>query len=555
MTQALGTFGVYGRPGDDELEVLTLADDYRQSLCTVLHERHKSLVHFRDEHFPGLFSAMAALESIKARIWEVEKRINKHHSDVRDRNAVTVQDEAELTELRERRKHATVVVQTERRPWIELQKEFRRQWKDKADWKNVKSIERRRELYGCLEWDSSTRPVAAYAQLVMSYDLQQRDLSREFQSRGLHSAIRAEIVEASKPKLTRTSPGMRYQYHRKPEPRPWEKLTLQIAGGLSVWDAIAGKNSSLLLSPKYTNHKASGAQTVYEVSQSIASARENKTIRYTVKFHRELPLDAIIQRWTLVVRESGKRYVVPILKNHGLSKQIGNGVLGYDITWRRVEGGLQICHFLGEHVNERLILPDWLLRQRMCVATVQQELDADANQLLASRGCTPQVNERQGVAALESYCAKTPADTEAINKLFDFNHDLKRARKTASRALRCIESIYKTVAHRVCGLHAELVTDPIDLAKLKRYDTRDLLRADPLPSKSREYLHAVAPGKLKALIEGWGLASVEVLPESVETARESDLFTSYVRSLGRKTGAKQGQRNRRSQSAIGTPVE
>ena len=62
----------------------------------------------------------------------------------------------------------------------------------------------------------------------------------------------AEIIEATKPKHSKTSPGMRYQYHRVPDPKPWEKLTLKIPGGLTVRDAIAGKHRSLRLTPLYT---------------------------------------------------------------------------------------------------------------------------------------------------------------------------------------------------------------------------------------------------------------------------------------------------------------
>jgi len=95
----------------------------------------------------------------------------------------------------------------------------------------------------------------------------------------------------------------------------------------------------------------------------------------------------------------------------------------------------------------------------------------------------------------------------------------------------------------------------IDLKRIKRYDTRDLLQEDKMPPASREILFAVAPGKLKEMIESSDLvASDKVIEVHPEDARETDLFTSYIRKLGDATGPKTNLDNRRSQYVMQAQV-
>lgn len=573
MTQALGTFGVYGRPGDDELAVLALADEYRERLCAAYHERHKRLVDLRNTAFPDLFAAMIESESTAAKIWEVEREIKAYHSDVEDRNAVTDEQRLILTALREKRKALQARIKELSRPWYSAQQARLMYWHSLADWKNVKSLSEREKLYAGVSWPKSMdvyerldaeqvasgerkKPldtaglsadvVAALGQLEMECDLAARRLSKEYQDAGLHSAIRAEIVEASAPKTKRDGPGMRYEYGREPDPKPWEKLSLHFPDGLKVEDALAGKCKSLSLTPIYTQHKASRSHTVYEVSQQIGTDRHPRRITYRVKFHRRLEWTS--QRWSLVCRDSGKREVIPIVK-HSLTKPTGDGVFGYDLTWFRCKDGIQVCHFLGTNVNERLILPQWLINRRLAMVE-QKSCDQEANEWLrAARNAAPKTGEKQGLSALEAWCAKSPDDNGAANRLHELLSVQRRAKHAMQRAVRCIEKIYETVAYRVCSQHAQVVHDPIDLSRLKRYDTRDLLREDKIPQKSREYLAAVSPGKLISLLENYGLASVEVLEKDAVVSRKTDLFTSYIAGMAVKTGRKQDRTTHRSQHA------
>lgn len=542
-TQAIGTFGVYGKPSDDEIEVLALADEYRESLVSLLHERHKAMINYRNDRFPELYAAMVRFEAIKAAIWTVEKEIKELHAKVRDKNIVTDDQELRLKELRAERTAANKLYLELRKPWFEMQKDFRDVMKSVEDWKQVKSLPVRKQKYAAIEWPDD---LAEYAEIWIAYDLRQRDLGIEFHKRGLHYTIRGEINAASKPKLSKTGPGMRYEYHRTPREQPWQTITLQIPGGLVVRDAIAGKSKTLRLTPDYSNDKASGRQTVFRVQQQIGTKGGNRTLSYSVKFHRELRLDAVIQRWTLKV-DGNKRKCIPILKQHGLVKPIGDGLLTYDLTWRVCDTGIQVCHFVGTHVNERLIIPTWLMGRRLKIHSTQRRCDEKANELLAYRGATPEAGKRQGFAALESYCATNPNDRLAENLRHDLANRLTRSRKVATKAIRTMEHLYETVVYRVCGLHAAIVNDEIDIAKLKRYDTRDLLRFDPIPKKSREYLQAVAPGKLKALLRGYGLASGEMEDDFQGAARNTDVFTTYVASIAVATGTKTPAANHRSQ--------
>lgn len=542
-TQALGTFGVYGPPSQDEIDVLVLASQYREELVALLHERHRASIDYRNERFPNLWDALVECEHLKALIWQIEREIKEHHSELRDRNAVTKEQEIRLRHLRAELKQANKAMREERQKWFDHEKAFREFFKKLEDWKNVKDYTKRKAIYAAIDWPEE---VADYGRLWIDYDQRQRELGLRYQSLGLHFTIRAEINDASKPKLSKTGPGMRYQYHRTPQPKEWQKITLQIVGGLKVADAIEGKSRVLSMTPVYSNNKASGPQTLYDVSQQIGTKDGDRLLVYRVKFHRPLPDDAIVQRWTLKV-DGEKRYCIPILKNHGLTKQTGQGTIAYDLTWRRCKDGIQVCHFWGDHINEALVIPQWLIERRLAVKTEQAACDSECNALLMTRGDTPQANERQGMAALEVYAAKHHDDPRLANKLADCNRRMKAARKLETKAIRTIETIYEMVAHRVAKLHSHLVADEIDLCELKRYDTRDLLTRDRIPRKSREYLAAVAPGKLSARLKQSGLARGEAADDFQGVTRTTDVFTRYIRSLGVSTGAKEQAKNHRSQ--------
>lgn len=548
MTQAIATFGVYGQPSDDERAVLDLADEYRRELCLLYQQQHNETVDLRDKLYPGLFAAMVESERLYAEIHDLEKAIKAEHSEARDRNAISDEQREHLESLRLARKQAQAEIVSQKKPWLAMLKEFRAVLREAADWKNVKSLAKRRVAYASLAWPAH---LADYAEMWLRIDLDRRELGERYQAAGLHSAIRAEIVEASQPKLGKDKPGIRYRYGHQPNPRPWEKLPLHIPGGLTLADAIAGQSRSLRLTAIYANHPAGGMETVYEVRQQIGTADWPRMIAYRMKLDKEVPLSAQINRWSLVVR-GRKRFVVPTATAMDFSKPIGKGLLTYDLTWTVRKSGVQVCEFVGEHVHERLILPTWLVEKRMAVSAAQTACDNAANEFLEQRGIarSKSPGSLHGVEALADFCGMHPQDNAAANKLYDFQRRLKRAHKDAASAIGCIEKIYETVAKRVCCLHSELAADPLNLAKVKRYDKRDLLREDVLPKPSRELLHAVAPGKLSALLKRYGLASAEVpegFPGTARSKPTTDVFTSWIASIGVKTGTKPAGACHRSQ--------
>jgi len=547
-TKVISTFGVYGRPSDDEIEVLSLADDFRAALCAIYHRRHRATVDYRDRKFPAIWAAMVEHERLYAVIAEIEKRIKASHSDKRDRNYVAPEDEAALREARDARAELGKQLKTLRAEWSAHLKAFGQWWKNAADWKNVKSLEARRAAYAGLEFPEE---FAEWGAIHCELDLAERDLYRAYQARGLHSAIRAEIVESSKPKLKKDGPGMRYFYGRKPEPKPWQKLTLQFVGG-ATWAELVTGTPSLRITPIYTNHPAGGAETVVEITQQIGTADHPRTITYRAKIDRPIDDDNRFQRWTLAVRDNGKRELLPLAADQP-DKPAGNaGAFGYRLRWTVRAEGVEVAKFAGDRINESLILPRWLVAKRMATMDAQAATDNSANDLLESRGISrsKKPGSLHGVEALRKYCVDHPTDSAAGNRLDLFDRQLRRAAKDTASAIRCIEDIYRVTASRVCKLHGAVWHPPIDLAKVKRYDTRDLLREDVLPPESRTILAAVAPGKLRAAIAAWGLASSEVEPELPADARETDVVMGYVRSLGVKTGTKPQQSCRRSQMGV-----
>jgi hypothetical protein len=544
MTQALTTFGVYGRPSEDELDVLELANEYRDQLCSILQKQHEDIVDHRNSNFPLLWKAMQHKETCAAEVYVVDKEIKAHHSEVRDRNAVTVEQRNRLVVAREKLKEAKAELSAARKPWHEYLKEYRGIFKAAEDWKNVKSLPKRKEAYQSLEFPNHLKD---YAGIVLGHDIAMRELSEKYQNLGLQSHIRTEIVQSSKPKLTLTGPGIKYRYGRPPNPRPWKKILVQFgSGGLPLEKALQGI-PSFELTPLYTNYKAGGEKSVYHVRQQIGTKDHPRLITYTVKVHKPIPAESVIQRWSLVIRDN-RRYAIPLISNVDFTKPSDKGTLTYDLRWSSVEGGVLVCTFLGDHVNEHLILPRWLVDRRMELKHEQQSCDNTANDLLESRGIprSKKNGSLHGVEALREYVLQNK-DLAAGNAYDQLSFRMSRAKRKQGRALRCIEKIYETVTSRVCRLHDHLIPDTIDLRDIKRYDTRNLLKPDKLGPGVRELAMAVAPGKLKALLDKYGLAIAES-PENFQgSAHKTDLFTTWVLSLNQKTGSKRQQKCHRFQ--------
>lgn len=543
-TRALCTFGVWNRGfGDDlpdERGVLATADEFRGDYCAIQQARHDAMTALRDRLFPDLFAAMREHEAIGAKIYELEREIKQHHSDARNRNAVTETQRQAMEALRESRKASGKRVADARAKWVGMMREFSAWWKTLADWKNVKTLAKRKALYASIE---PPEHLADYARVWMESDLAVRELSESFSDR-LHSSIRAEIIEASQPKLGKDAPGVRYRFGQRPEPGPWRKLTLQIAGGATLDELLGGAIPSL----KFSVHRETERKTVYRVHQQIGTSANPCRIVYYLVADRPIPRDCVIQRWTLIVRENGKREAVPLVKTNEV-KPTGTGDFGYRISWSMRKEGIEVARFWGSHINERLILPAAKVAARMALEDRQSECDREANELLSELGAAPPPGKVQGVDALREYAAKPDVDPRAANLLESCDRRLHTARNTARRAMRSIEHIYRTVARRVCSLHARVASPRIDLKRAKLYDERDLLRVDVLPKPSRRILHAVAPGKLTALLDGYGLASVEVVEPPAGDARETDLFSSYVRGLGSPRGNPRGGKKARSRMA------
>ncbi len=542
--RVFASLGVYDQPSDDERNVLLLADKFRGRLAEVLQARHQAVTDYRNAHYPELWEALVETERLYFRIGEIEKRIKAHHSEVRDRNAVPPEMETELKDARAARSAALAAVKTGRAAWSAHLKAFGQWWKNAAEWHKIKSLDVRRKAYAAL---NPPEELAEYCALHVASDLQERELSREFQERGLHSAIRSEIVEATQPKLKKDGPGIRYRYGRKPEPRPWRKLTIILAGGAAWTDVLAGAVPGLSAKTVYVNHPAGGDEAVLEVEQQIGTADFPRRIVYRMKLDKPLPEGAVVNRWSLVIRENGKREAMPLLADVP-AKRSGVAAFGYNLRWTVRPEGIEIAEFRGAHVNERLILPIWLVLKRMALQHRQAVCDGLANDALERVGISrsKKPGSLHGVSALEAYVVEHPTATREGNVLDALRRDLRRADRASKSAAKCIQDVYRSTAAKVCRLHAEVRHPEIDLSKIKRYDTRDLLREDVLPPESRTILQAVAPGKLREAVRMYGLTSVEESPDVPASAPETDLFTSYVNSLGTKTGTRPSGTNRRS---------
>lgn len=579
-TKILAAFGVRGKLPVEVDEVLALANEYRDALVSLHHERHCRMIDLRNDYIDGLYDAMVALEFTNAKISEVEKRIKAHHSDVRDRNSVLWPDGEELVDLRALRVRQLALVKSLRLKWYATERAFKLFWTTVAEWKNIKTLAKRRDLYDSITLPESAdeytalapddKPLDAalvnieaverFASLWMEFDMRQRELSQEYQSRGLHSAIRGEIVDASKPAKSLTSPGIMYRYGRPPKPQPWELITQQIVGG-ATWESI------LKGTPQLSARLIRG--TLYEITQQIGTASDPRLIAYRVNVDKAFPSDCRVNRWSLVVRyekqlvhtKSGtiterlwqRATVNPTIVYDEPSPDTSGPVLRYRLSWTRLTEGVKVAHFWSDGINESIVLPWELVKRRMNLKDVQQASDKAANNLLSFRGITPQPNCKQGFDALVVYCEDNPDDPEALNLMDLCVHANGVARRVAQRATRTIAKIYETVAHRLSETHGSIVHDSLPLAKLKKYDARDLLQSDPLPYGSREVLFAVAPGRFREKLKQCGLiASTEAMGEMPDAARESSELTTYVLNASRGTGRRRSRNRGRSQNGVGS---
>lgn len=577
-------FGVYCEAGRPERDVLELADEYRLGLCQHHWQELRETTAFRNRLVPGIERLEWQLDAVGLVIWTIERDIKRHHSDVRDRNAVTDEQREALAAARERRQGYSAALREKRERWAAFLATYKASWNQLADWKNVKSLERREEMYRDPDWgralddarrtleaaanDESLDPrereaarkryekcdwsvspalLAEYGAIVMPHDLARRQLSREYQDRGLHSGIRGEIDPASRPKRGKDGPGIRYNCKAFEPPAPWRKLVVQFPGGLTVADAAAGR-SRMLRIERGENPR------IVRVYQRITGGASPVEIDYLVKVHRTLRLDDVIMRWALVIDQRQDRTpdgywkrTAHVTLQHDLPSkhQAGGPPLYCRLRWTVRRAGVEVAEFWSERVHERLILPHWLVDRRILLAETQAAVDRRANDLLEQHGVTVSGRQSTGLAALQDHLREHP-DEELQRNLGFLERRVHRARQVQRWSISTITKIYETVAYRLAAIHGAVWIKPLDLATVKRYNTRDLLREDRIPRDSRKVLAACAPGRLKDRLLKAMPASDEAEPPEPDAARGSDVFTSYVALLGARGGCWSRSGSRRS---------
>lgn len=563
-------FGILAEAGRDERTLLLLAGSYRLALYQSHLAEHRARIEFRNEQFPDLWNALIEWERWKAECYRIEERIKAYHSEVRNRNAVRPEDEESLREARECRQAAYTHVRSGRKLWSRFLATYKAAFHAAGTWKNVKTLGRReaqyRDLdwakllseaqrrkqadidaadseadrekmqkrYDAVEWGTDPDLLAEYAAIVLHHDLERRKLSREYQGRGLSSGTRGEIDAATKPKLSKSGPGTRYAYHagRRDLPKPWRKLVLQFAGGLNVADALSGRSKQLRMRPHPRKNS-------YRVTQQLGTKDDPCEVEYVLRAHRPLLPGDVIQRWSLVIEQRAddtddgrwRREAHVTLQRDLPPKSKGTAILNCRLRWTRRSAGIEVAEFTSPQVNESLVIPNWLLDRRLIASQTQAVLDGRANQLLTDRGV-----DGRGLESLNDWIRKTDGDDETLRFARKARRRMRRARNIERWSIRTIESIYRTVVYRLAARHGTLQLAELDLAESARYDTRDLLKEDKLPKASRTLRQAVAPGKLKAWLQSALPASGEVSGELPGVARNSDVFTSYVASLGPKGG-------------------
>jgi hypothetical protein len=462
-----------------------------------------------------------------------------------------------------------------------------------------------RRDYPWPQWDVGSFEEARHERL-RKFDKDTKELSRQFQLKGLHSDIRAEIVKAVE--------AMTFENWRPPrwdEMQPCNSLSLQLKSTKRTdYDAqptiVKGRKKypkkevpcptfDELLASGWSGLKltylgsGSGGRDdchLYHVAQNIGTADDPQWIEYDILLHRPWPKHARLQQWHVQIDE--RPYVTVILSTEGEAdpQPVSYVANDYSTGRERADGGLSVAHFVGESINEEVYLPSWLVRRFHDVYAIDAAMDKSAGDLLESLGLSTKGNKIRAIrrAAVESLRASNWLDWR--------DREWARRNKLHSRAINARRHIYRVAAYRIAKLHTHLIEDPAELATLKENKNRDRRREKSLNDTARRNFQIAAPGELRKYLRESKLdCSIKVKtayssrtcltcggvnigddannkskmvkcencpavwdrdmaacihhatrggvdPATLSVTRETDVVTSYIRSLGVKSGPK-----------------
>lgn len=611
-------------PGVQKLNALSV--QYKADLIDVYHAQHVAEIDLRNEFFPELYAACVAHQASRSRWIELDRAISKQSSaigylkklkkdakesgtvlaDYDERAGEASTEKKALVDARNKYKAETVDalyadVVAKRRVFNDRKAAFFAARKAVSDQLKAEGVgpnsSRRKEA----RWPTYAAGSfeARFEEIRATADAGHKALRNKYQKLGLHEGTRGKIDKDVK---DIKDTGLEYRPRMKPVKSDSFVLQFKKQKGrcFTLADLVidkaakweSGRWSFLVL--KYLGHGQGKRDDsyLYAVRQNIGTAKRPVYIEYQLMMHRRIPENAELAKWTLRLN-GGRPYVSPIFDHAGMPRKTGNCVFTCDYSFGRLDddGNLVVCYLLGDHINEELILPAWLVAKFEACAQIDEWLAGEAKKFFEALG-----KKTKGCAIRAIYGLIAKYENHGEGDVHDYNRAVKwiawyhsekaQREKLFSQAARARDNIYLTAAARVARLHSHWIDDPMNIAEGKRKQSRDKAVPDVLPDIVRSRAFYAAPGKIrkafrkKGLIQDrkiktenssrtcqhcrhvnlgdpkkllkcavcggkWDrdfgaclehLARAGVDPKKYSVARKTDVVTSYIKSLGVKTG-------------------
>ncbi len=305
---------------------------------------------------------------------------------------------------------------------------------------------------------------------------------------GLYSGTKGAIDAAIK--------TLDVEYSRPPKTEPVTSLTTQIKDGGRSLTALADGAQGLSIKHLHEN--------IYACEQQIGTHTKPCKIQYQVKIHRPFKDDFIVQQWSVNYGRDEKRWITPVVSCvTGFSKKTTNtgGRFAYDLNWRKVGDGILVAYFLGDNVDEQLILPGWLVKQFYRLDDLRAAIDESAKRMLNELG----INTNRGrIKRLVQFAEENPENIRASNWVHNYHVAWEQINRLARRIVAIRDNIFRTVAYRLSQSHDEVVHDGIEIAKLSKHAKRSV-SDESLPKDIRRRRVIAAPGLLREYLENTDL--------------------------------------------------
>lgn len=313
------------------------------------------------------------------------------------------------------------------------------------------------------------------------------------------------------------------------------RIAVQLQGGLSVEDALAGYDTRLRItrSADALSPRELGARSYVHVWLRIGSqGREPVWAKLGVVFHRPLPDDAAIKwvylhRYPRADRDEWKLSVV-ISREDGWAKPDNSfsGACGVDVGWRMVDAGLRVAYWVGDDgASGELIIPHadvsrWSKAESL-TGIIDREFNAARDRLAdwlltnasgvrvddgnwaAILSATEHIRQWRSVERLERVIVRWrdqrfDGDSEIFAAMEAWRKQSKHLRiwrdNQRSKAINWRDNLYRNFAAMLTRRYHTVAVEDANWSNLARLKPAEL--EDASDAASREYRRVASVGRL-----------------------------------------------------------